>query len=292
MIHKEDLYMHICKIDQSEQRVKREKMENMNIMTPPGFRFFPTEEELVSFYLHNKLEGKREDLNQVMDRVIPVVDIYDYNPWDLPQISGELCHEDTKEWFFFIPRQESEARGRRPKRLTTTGYWKATGSPNHVYSSKNRIIAIKRTMVFYIGRAPSGTKTDWKMNEYKAIRGEASSSSSSTSAIPMLRQEFSLCRVYKNSKCFRAFDRRPPQGEEAGSIGTQQSHQGVVGSTSTSQPNPPIVEKVNIASSHESSNSGDQGHPYHDAGEGNNIDADLDEPILDWEQMDWFFGMH
>ncbi|CAN6577362.1 unnamed protein product [Malus baccata var. baccata] len=25
-----------------------------------------------------------------------------------------------------------------------------------------------------------------------------------------LRQEFSLCRVYKKSKCLRAFDRRPP----------------------------------------------------------------------------------
>lgn len=52
---------------------------------PPGFRFYPTEEELVSFYLHNKLEGKREDLNRVMNRVIPVVDIYEFNPWDLPR---------------------------------------------------------------------------------------------------------------------------------------------------------------------------------------------------------------
>lgn len=51
---------------------------------PPGFRFYPTEEELVSFYLHNKLEGSREDLNRVMDRVIPVLDIYESNPWDLP----------------------------------------------------------------------------------------------------------------------------------------------------------------------------------------------------------------
>jgi hypothetical protein len=52
---------------------------------PPGFRFYPTEDELVSFYLHNKLEGKREDLNRVMSRVIPVVDIYEFNPWDLPR---------------------------------------------------------------------------------------------------------------------------------------------------------------------------------------------------------------
>lgn len=48
---------------------------------PPGYRFYPTEEELILFYLHNKLEGEREDMN----RVIPVVDIYDYNPSQLPR---------------------------------------------------------------------------------------------------------------------------------------------------------------------------------------------------------------
>lgn len=47
---------------------------------PPGFRFYPTEEELVSFYLHNKLDGKRQELH----RVIPVIDIYNIEPWNLP----------------------------------------------------------------------------------------------------------------------------------------------------------------------------------------------------------------
>ncbi|KAJ4705310.1 NAC domain-containing protein [Melia azedarach] len=174
---------------------------------PPGFRFYPTEEELVSFYLHNKLKARREDLNHLMDRIIPVVNIYDYNPWDLPQFSEYLCHRDLEQWFFFVPRQENEARGGRPNRLTTAGYWKATGSPGFVYSS-NRAVGEKRTMVFYRGRAPSGTKTEWKMNEYKAIEGEASTST--TNAPPRVRSEFSLCRVYKKSKCLRAFDRRPP----------------------------------------------------------------------------------
>ncbi|KAJ7971662.1 putative NAC domain-containing protein [Quillaja saponaria] len=293
-------------------------------LTPTGFRFYPTEEELVSFFLHNKLEGNREDLNRVMDRVIPVADIYVYNPWDLPQISGEVSYGDTEQWFFFSPRQQSEARGGRPNRLTTIGYWKATGSPNHVYSSNNRIIGIKKTMVFYIGRAPNGTKTEWKMNEYKAIKGEASSSSSS-SAIPMVRQEFSLCRVYKKSKSLRAFDRRPPPREEASNIGSadQQAHQRVEGATSTDHHNPhqsvegstsayhhnpPMVETIaRVPGLPESStSSGNQGHPSHHSttGEGNIIDAynnepilDLqqldgyDEPMLDWEQLERFLGL-
>ncbi|RWR85215.1 NAC domain-containing protein 90 [Cinnamomum micranthum f. kanehirae] len=169
---------------------------------PPGFRFFPTEEELVGFYLRNKLEGKREGL----ERVIPIVDIFSLDPWELPSISGELCTGD-EEWFFFSPRQEREARGGRPNRITPSGYWKATGTPSYIFSSTttdSHKIGLKRSMVFYVGKAPTGNKTKWKVNEYKAYE-EASTSS----AAPKVRDEMSLCRVYVTSGTLRSFDRRP-----------------------------------------------------------------------------------
>jgi len=52
----------------------------MEDIFPPGFRFFPTEEELVSFYLNNKLQGQ----TNAIDRVIPVIDINGVEPWNLP----------------------------------------------------------------------------------------------------------------------------------------------------------------------------------------------------------------
>lgn len=93
------------------------------------------------------------------------------------ELSGEMCQADTEQWFFFAPRQEREARGGRPSRTTDSGYWKATGSPGYVYSSDNRVIGVKKTMVFYKGKAPTGRKTKWKMNEYRAIEEVPSSSS-------------------------------------------------------------------------------------------------------------------
>lgn len=170
----------------------------------PGFRFYPTEEELISFYLHKKLEGKRPEL----DRVIPVVNIYDLDPWHLPNFHGELCMGDREQWFFFVPRHEREARGGRPCRTTNSGYWKATGSPSYVYSSNSKVIGVKKSMVFYKGKAPTGKKTKWKMNEYRAIQEEINSNSS-TFSTPKLQHEMSLCRVYIISGSFRAFDRRP-----------------------------------------------------------------------------------
>lgn len=90
-------------------------------------------------------------------------------------ISGELCTGDVEQWFFFSPRQEREAHGGRPNRITPSGYWKATGSPCYVFSTNNKIIGLKKTMVFYEGRAPLGKKTKWKLNEYRALE-EATSS--------------------------------------------------------------------------------------------------------------------
>ncbi|KAJ0626372.1 putative transcription factor NAM family [Helianthus annuus] len=49
----------------------------------PGFRFYPTEEELILFYLKNKIRGTNE-VQQDIDRVIPQLHVYDFYPWDLP----------------------------------------------------------------------------------------------------------------------------------------------------------------------------------------------------------------
>lgn len=45
----------------------------------PGFRFHPTDEELVGFYLRRKVEKK-----PISIEIIKQTDIYKYDPWDLP----------------------------------------------------------------------------------------------------------------------------------------------------------------------------------------------------------------
>ncbi|KAK1435048.1 hypothetical protein QVD17_00807 [Tagetes erecta] len=169
------------------------------------YRFYPTEEELISFYLLNKLQNRR---THNFHRVIPVVNVYEHNPRYLPKLAGELCQRDTEQWFFFVPRQEREEHGRRPSRTTDTGYWKATGSPTYVYSSGNKVIGVKKTMVFYEGKSRMVKKTIWKMNEYRAIEEETTDGNNEF-VVRKLRHELSLCRVYVVSGTTRAFDRRP-----------------------------------------------------------------------------------
>lgn len=141
------------------------------LLLAPGFRFYPTEEELLTFYLRHRLAGTKP----VVEHLIPVMDIYGYHPSELQAMAGAANVCDTEQWFFFCPRAERELHGGRPARTTPSGYWKATGSPSYVYSSSpnNRVIGEKRTMVFYQGRAPTGNRTRWKMNEYKAVADDA-----------------------------------------------------------------------------------------------------------------------
>ncbi|KAI3788157.1 hypothetical protein L2E82_00856 [Cichorium intybus] len=245
----------------------------------PGFRFYPTEEELVTFYLKHKIQNSGTTrLLQEIDRVIPQFHIYDFYPWDLPQYAGERCQGDPEQWFFYVPRQENEARGGRISRLTSSGYWKATGSPSIVYSSGNIGVGIKRTMVYYNGRAPTGKKTKWKMNEYKAFEEE---SSSNTNPRPELMQELSLCRVYIKSNCLRAFDRRPSGVviQEPRAVNQTHHHNNLHATTSTPFNRPSIIERTS-RSSYQNYISSEE----HNTTNYGCIMEVMDEPFWDWEE--------
>lgn len=158
-----------------------EEDEHEHDMVMPGFRFHPTEEELVEFYLRRKVEGKRFNVE-----LITFLDLYRYDPWELPALAaiGE------KEWFFYVPRDRKYRNGDRPNRVTTSGYWKATGADRMIRTENFRSIGLKKTLVFYSGKAPKGIRTSWIMNEYRLPQHDTER---------YQKAEISLCRVYKRA---------------------------------------------------------------------------------------------
>ncbi|XP_062185589.1 NAC domain-containing protein 30-like [Phragmites australis] len=150
---------------------------------PPGFRFHPTEEELVGYYLAKKVASQKIDLE-----IIQEVDLYRIEPWDLQ----ERCkygggHDEQTEWYFFSYKDRKYPSGTRTNRATAAGFWKATGRDKPVLS-RSRVIGMRKTLVFYKGRAPNGRKSDWIMHEYRLQSNEHA---------PAQEEGWVVCRAFQ-----------------------------------------------------------------------------------------------
>lgn len=183
------------------ENVQVQVKEDEQLDLPPGFRFHPTDEELISHYLYKKVV----DINFAC-RAIGDVDLNKCEPWDLPckfssyylfiylfcffyimrkemvfsfVIFKKKCFfffnfccvlgkakMGEKEWYFFCVRDRKYPTGLRTNRATEAGYWKATGKDKEIYRGKS-LVGMKKTLVFYRGRAPKGEKSNWVMHEYR-----------------------------------------------------------------------------------------------------------------------------
>ncbi|GKU99276.1 hypothetical protein SLEP1_g12144 [Rubroshorea leprosula] len=157
-----------------------ESMESSSCI-PPGFRFHPTDEELVGYYLTKKVASQKIDLHFIRD-----IDLYRIEPWDL-QERCRIGYEGQNEWYFFSHKDKKYPTGTRTNRATMAGFWKATGRDKAVYD-KSKLIGMRKTLVFYKGRAPNGQKTDWIMHEYRLESDENS---------PPQEEGWVVCRAFK-----------------------------------------------------------------------------------------------
>ncbi|OAY84118.1 NAC domain-containing protein 100 [Ananas comosus] len=135
---------------------------------PPGFRFHPTDEEIITHYLSPKVVNPSFGA-----RAMGEVDLNKCEPWDLPRM--------------------------RANRATGAGYWKATGKDKEIHRGKGAtaaLVGMKKTLVFYKGRAPRGEKTNWVMHEYR-LEGPLSYYSNLPKSSKV--DEWVVCKVFHKS---------------------------------------------------------------------------------------------
>ncbi|KAK2438857.1 NAC domain-containing protein [Trifolium repens] len=163
---------------------------------PPGFRFHPTDDELVNHYLCRKCASL-----PISVPIIKEIDLYKFDPWHLP----EMALYGEKEWYFFSPRDRKYPNGSRPNRAAGTGYWKATGADKPI--GKPKPLGIKKALVFYAGKAPKGVKTNWIMHEYRLANVDRTASKNNHN---LRLDDWVLCRIYnKKGKIEKYNDTKP-----------------------------------------------------------------------------------
>ncbi|CAL9193246.1 NAC domain-containing protein 104-like isoform X2 [Musa acuminata AAA Group] len=132
---------------------------------PPGFRFFPSDEELVVHFLYRKTA-----LLPFHPDIIPTLDLHRCDPWNF---HGKAFQGGNRCWYFFTSRSEDRA--------SVSGYWNPVGT-DEVVISGNKDVGVKTTLKYYIGQPPDGIRTNWLMHEYRlpdaTVHGGSSTCSS------------------------------------------------------------------------------------------------------------------
>ncbi|EOY17420.1 NAC domain protein, IPR003441, putative isoform 3, partial [Theobroma cacao] len=112
-----------------------------------------------------------------------------WDPEELPAQS--ILKSGDRQWFFFSPRDRKYPNGARSNRATRQGYWKATGKDRTI-TCNSRVVGVKKTLVFYGGRAPNGVRSDWVMHEYTLDEEELKRCQN-------MKDYYALYKVYKKS---------------------------------------------------------------------------------------------
>ncbi|VVA29577.1 PREDICTED: NAC [Prunus dulcis] len=186
----------------SQQQQQQQPQPQPQPNLPPGFRFHPTDEELVVHYLKKKVTSAPLPV-----AIIAEIELYKFDPWELPAKAtfGE------QEWYFFSPRDRKYPNGARPNRAATSGYWKATGTDKPVLTSGGtQKVGVKKALVFYGGKPPKGIKTNWIMHEYRLADSKTSNKPPGcdlgNKKNSLRLDDWVLCRIYKKNNSHRPMD--------------------------------------------------------------------------------------
>nr|AGV29487.1 putative NAC domain class transcription factor [Tamarix hispida] len=151
----------------------------MEMKLPVGFRFRPTDEELMVHYLRRKARSL-----PLPASIIPELDVFHSDPWSLP---GDLSE---KRYYFWKKKLNSN---RKIYYETSSGYWKCNNSSRR---KGKQIVASISEQINYDNNHGNpvviGTRKMWTFHRYRGRQTATSSAAARTSKTRWVFHEFHL----------------------------------------------------------------------------------------------------
>ncbi|XP_057982614.1 NAC domain-containing protein 83 [Malania oleifera] len=174
-----------------EMKPSSDIVQKRELRLPIGWRFRPTDEELILHYLKNRVSNL-----PLPASVIPELDVFQTHPSDFPG--------DLKEKRYFFSRRKGN--GRKCIRASSgSGYWRVVGKDRLfvAHSGCNMAVAMKKSLVFHEAKLPCGTnsasKTTWVMHEYSLVNCTGPNPNS-TQNPRMDREEWLVYCIFQEKK--------------------------------------------------------------------------------------------
>ncbi|XP_021669567.2 NAC domain-containing protein 101-like [Hevea brasiliensis] len=129
---------------------------------PVGYRFLPTDEELVTHYLMNKVLYKPLPAHVAQD--INASQFYSKPPNNIVTFSS-----GEREWYFFIYLDADFLGENKAIRNVGDGigFWKSSGQEKPICNSDGNVFALRFHFTYFSGTLSNAKKTHWKMDEYR-----------------------------------------------------------------------------------------------------------------------------
>ncbi|KQJ89588.1 hypothetical protein BRADI_4g26605v3, partial [Brachypodium distachyon] len=198
-----------------EEKKKKEKEKHEvvpQLRFPPGFRFVPSDLELMDVFLRGKIDGRKLPLEVVFFEV-PILN------WEPDKLVEARKAYGTDRWYFFTKWEQSttnKAGEPRRKLHDVDATWKATGSRTTVRRGSGPagvVVGTKKLLTYHVG----GDVGNWSMHEYLLDGTDQ-------------MDQFVLCTIQEKVHCNGKRRKRPAKEllpkrkkEEAAASGSSQS---------------------------------------------------------------------
>ncbi|PRQ27718.1 putative transcription factor NAM family [Rosa chinensis] len=127
---------------------------------PPGFRFHPSEQQLLSYYLSNKKANPA-----IPGGYNTIRELSDLRGRDPSELQNWSCYSygykgRKRHWYFYTAGVSAEEKN------TKQGCWKRKGKVRDVFSRQGVVLGTRTSFVYYDGSPDTASPTAWVLYQY------------------------------------------------------------------------------------------------------------------------------